>query len=157
MLLSWIPLALLLFASCDHGLVPPDTPPVGSIQGTITYVDTDTWPPLDSLVDLRFVALPFIPQDTLDFFRDLNSLVFSERLQYYVAADSFRIDSVDARAYVYSGVAQQFTTNLLSWRPVGLYEENGGVFEVRPNEVTEVNVTVDFRNIPPFPPSVDAQ
>lgn len=137
---------LLIYTGCDHGLEPPDAPPFGSIQGTVTY--TGTWPPGDSLRDLRFFALPFVPQDTLDLFRDLNQLVFSERLRYNVSDDSFSIDSVQAQIYVYSGVAQQFSRNLLDWRPVGL----ATLFQVRPGEVTELSITVDFNHIPPFPP-----
>jgi len=141
-------LALLLLTGCDHGLSPPDAPPYGTIRGSITYADRAAWPPRDSLNDLRFFALPFVPRDTLDLFRDLNQLVFSDRLRYYTAADSFVIDSVQAQLYVYGGVAQQFSRNLLDWRPVGLAH----LFQVRPGEVTELTITVDFNNLPPFPP-----
>ncbi|MFQ5569780.1 MAG: hypothetical protein ACE5G0_08890 [Rhodothermales bacterium] len=146
---------LLFFAGCDHGLAPPDVPPVGSIHGVITYTDPSAWPAPDSLIDLRFFALPFVPQDTLDLFRDLNNLVFSERLDLYVAGDTFVVDSVEARIYIYSGVAQQYTRNLLDWRPVGLYEGTNGIFQVRPGQVTELSITVDFKNLPPFPPAAE--
>ncbi len=148
-----VPAALLL-AGCDHGLEPPEAPPVGAIRGTVTYVqDPAQWPRLDSLRDLRFFALPFVPRDTLDLFRDLNQLVFNERLAFYVTGDTFFVDNVEARAYLYSGVAQQFSDNLLDWRPVGLYEGAGGVFLVRAGQVAELAITVDFEHPPPFPPS----
>ncbi len=140
---------LLIYTGCDHGLEPPDAPPFGSIRGTVTYVGP--WPSSDSLRDLRFVALPFVPRDTLDLFRELSQLVFSERLDYYVRPDTFDtffIDSVQAQIYVYSGVAQKFSQNLFDWRPVGLAD----LFQVRPGEVTELSITVDYNNIPPFPP-----
>ncbi len=145
-----VALALLLtFTGCDHGLEPPDAPPLGAIQGTITYLQgTSNWPPPDSLRDLRFFALPFVPQDTLDLFRDLNQLVFSDRLNYRVADQRFFVDSVQAQQYIYSGVAQQFSRNLLDWRPVGL----APVFTVRPGEITELSIVVDFENLPVFPP-----
>ncbi len=137
---------LLIYTGCDHGLEPPDAPLVGSIRGTVTYVGA--WPPSDSLRDLRFVALPFVPRDTLDLFRCLSQLVFSERLAYNIQADTFFVDSVQAQLYVYSGVAQKFSQNLFDWRPVGLAD----LFQVRPGEVTELSIRVDFDNIPPFPP-----
>ena len=140
---------LLIYTRCDHGLEPPDAPPFGSIRGTVTYVGP--WPSGDSLRDLRFVALPFVPRDTLDLFRDLSQLVFSERLAYDVQPDSFDtffIDSVQAQIYVYSGVAQKFSGRLFDWRPVGLAD----LFQVLPGEVTELSIRVDFDNIPPFPP-----
>ena len=142
---------LLIYTGCDHGLEPPDAPPVGSIRGTVTYVGP--WPPSDSLRDLRFVALPFVPRDTLDLFRELSQLVFSERLAYYVQADTFFVDSVQAQLYVYSGVAQKFSQNLFDWRPVGLAD----LFQVRPGEVTELSIRVDFDNIPPFPPGNESR
>ena len=154
-----LPFCWLLFvpllAACDHGLEPPDAPGTGTIRGTIFYIDNGaTWPPQDSLRDLRFVALPFVPRDTLDLFRDLSQLVFSpNKLQINVSQDTFSVHNVEAQTYVYSGVAQQFDTGLLDWRPVGLYQENGGIFQVRPGEITELTIMVDFRNLPPFPPS----
>lgn len=146
-------LSVLSLAGCDHGLEPPDVPATGAISGTIFYTDNGaTWPPPDSLNDLRFVALPFVPRDTLDLFRDLTQLVFSNRLQDRVLQDTFFVDNVAAQLYVYSGVAQQFGPGLLDWRPVGLYDQSGGIFNVRPGEVTELIIMVDFRNLPPFPP-----
>ena len=136
---------LLTSAGCDHGLEPPDAVSVGAIRASITY--TGTWPS-DSLFDLRFFALPFVPQDTLDLFRDINVLVFSDRLAYNVDSATVFIDSVTAQVYVYSGVAQNFTERLLDWRPVGL----APLYQVRPGEVTEVSFVVDFDNLPPFPP-----
>ena len=145
---------LLIYTGCDHGLEPPDALPLGSIRGTVTYVGE--WPPSDSLNDLRFIALPFIPRDTLDLFRDLNQLVFSDRLAFNVppgSIDTFFVEGVPAQVYVYSGVAQQFTTNLFDWRPVGLAD----LFQVRPREVTELSISVDFNNIPPFPPGQEGR
>ena len=140
---------LLICAGCDHGLEPPDEAPFGAIRGAITYVNPlSDWPPSDSLADLRFFALPFVPCDTLDLFRDLNQLVFSDRLQYRTTSDNFAIDSVKAQLYLYSGIAQQFSRNLLDWRPVGLTD----LYRVRPGEVVELSITVDFNNPPLFPP-----
>ncbi len=147
-------LALLLtYTGCDHGLEPPDVPPSGAIRGTVTYVGE--WPPIDSLNDLRFFALPFVPRDMLDLFRELNQLVFSDRLAFNPAEsiDTFSVDGVPAQIYVYSGVAQQFTQNLFDWRPVGLAD----LFQVRPGEVTELSISVDFNNIPPFPPGQEGR
>ena len=146
-------LVVLWPAGCDHGLEPPDAPPLGAIRGTITYTAPSAWPPSDSLVDLRFFALPFVPRDTLDLFRDINLLVFSETLDFYATRDSFFVSDVAPRTYVYSGVAQQFSGDLLDWRPVGLYAENGGIFLVRPGEISELDITVDFNDLPPFPPA----
>lgn len=141
-----------LLASCDQGLAPPDEAPAGRLEGTITYVES-SWPPRAEVRDLRFVALPFIPQDTSDLFRDLDQLVISDPLRYGVAQDTFVIADVPAGTYVYNGVAQQFSPDVLDWRPVGLVDENGGLLQVRTGMTTTVHVTVDFTQPPPFPPS----
>jgi hypothetical protein len=149
------PIVLLLLmglgAACDHGIEPPDQPAEGTIRGVVTYADPDAWPSPDSLFDLRFVAMRFVPQDTSDFIQ-LNRLVFSHGLRRFVAQDTFTIPEVEAGTFVYSGVAQQYTANLFDWKPIGLYEENCGIFQVRGGETTHVAVTVDFRNPPDFPP-----
>jgi hypothetical protein len=147
----WVLGLLLLGTACDHGLAPPDEPPTGRLQGTISY-DVSSWPPQDEVRDLRFVALPFVPRDTSDLFRDLDRLVISSSLAYGVSRDTFIIDGVPAGTYVYSGVAQQFSPDVLDWRPVGLVDANGGFLQIRDGGTTTVEVMVDFANLPPFPP-----
>jgi hypothetical protein len=94
------------------------------------------------------VAFRFVPQDTTDFFR-LNEILFSPTLEKQVPDQHFMMDSVEVGEFVYSGVAQRFSSELLDWRPVGLYEENGGAFSVKIAETTYISVLVDFANLPP--------
>ncbi len=136
----------LVLMACDHGLEPPPIPSYGVIEGEVTF--TGTWPSQDSLVDLRFVAFRFVPQDTSDFLR-LNEMVFSRTLRFFVERDTFRISQVEPGVFPYAGVAQRYGPGLLDWRPVGLLDEP---FEVRAGETTHVRVDVDFQRIPPFPP-----
>lgn len=142
-------LGLLLTGACDHGLEPPPPAPLGAIDVQITY--QGRWPSADSLFDARFVAFRFMPQDTADFFR-LTEIVFSHRLQYYVDSERVFLDSIEAGPFVYSGVAHRFSSSLLDWRPVGLYEADDGMFTVEIGETTHVDIAVDFRHLPPFPP-----
>ena len=137
-------------SGCDGGLAPPDVKPVGSISGSISY--SGAWPSADSLQDLRFVAMRFVPVDTSDFLQ-LNQMEISPTLQFNVVSDSFLIQDVIPGPFFYSGVAQQFAEDLLAWRPVGLVNENGGLFEVTPGTRTHVTVHVDFSTLPPFPPA----
>ncbi|MEM6646894.1 MAG: hypothetical protein AAF730_11635 [Bacteroidota bacterium] len=145
--------AALLLSACDHGLEPPPPAATGSVEVTMRY--PGPWPPRDSLGDLRFVAMEFIPQDTSDFLQ-LNRLVISDRLAYFVEEQTVRIDDVKAGIYLYNGVAQNFEPgNLVAWRPVGLIETSDGLFEVQENATTAVTVTSDFYNRPPFPPVIE--
>ena len=137
-----------LLAGCGSGLQPPDEPGFGSISVRITY--EGTWPVADSLRDLRFVALRFVPRDTTDLLQ-LNRMVISPGLQRNVESDAVTLTGVPEGFYPYAGVAQQFTAALFDWRPVGLVD---GVFEVRPDATTEVFVAVDFGQLPVFPPPV---
>jgi len=146
-------LFLLLAAvviGCDHGLVPPASSGTGRIEGVVEYVGE--WPALEDLHDLRFVGMRFVPKDTSDFLQ-LNQMAISPGLQTLVDSDAFVIEDVAAGLYLYSGVAQQFEADLLSWRPVGLYKEDGGIFSVAPNETTYLSILVDFNNLPIFPPT----
>ena len=138
-----------MIVSCDHGLAPPPIPPLGSVDVSVTY--RGNWPPSDSLKDLRFVAFRFVPRDTTDFFR-LNEILFSPTLPMRVPEHRMRIDSVEAGEFVYSGIAQRFSNDLLDWRPLGLYEDNGGSFTIGIAETTYIAIDVDFGNLPPFPP-----
>ena len=142
-------LLIPLLAACDHGLEPGEFSGTGSISGTVFY--TGKWPSPDSLQDLRFVALRFIPKDTSDFLQ-LNRMAISAGLQRNVDVDSFLVEEAEAGLYLYSGIAQQFESNLLSWRPVGLFEENDGFFSVAPGKTSEVTIHVDFGDLPIFPP-----
>ncbi len=154
---SYVPLLIGLLAwggllACDHGLTPA-AEPQGTIFVDIAYLDPGTqWPARDSLFDLRFVAMPFLPKDTADFLQ-LNLLAISRGLDTRTPRPQDTLPlAADAGVYVYSGVAENFADDLFAWRPVGLYEANGGVFEVLPGQTTRLSVTVDFTNRPPFPP-----
>ncbi len=142
-----ISLALLL--GCDHGLVPPDSPSSGTIRASVTYIGV--WPLESEVHDLRFVAMRFVPRDTADFLQ-LNRMAISDRLEYNVRSQEVEISEVETGAFLYTGIAQQFSKDLLSWRPLGLYEENDGVFFVTKSETTDVSIVVDFANLPVFPP-----
>jgi hypothetical protein len=92
-----------------------------------------------------------MPRDTTDFFR-LNEMLFSPGLPTNVDFFDIAIDSIEVGDFVYSGIAQRFGSDLLDWRPVGLYEENGGVFSIHQAQTTAIAVHVDFNRLPPFPP-----
>lgn len=151
-LLVLVATVLVVFVGCDGGLAPREESGFGAIRGVVTYTPADAWPPSDSLVDLRFIALTFVPRDTMDLFRDINSLVFSEGLERHVARDTFVIDEVPAQNYIFAGVARQFSRSFFDWQPLAIYEENSGIIPVRPDQVTEIHIEVDFNNLPVFPP-----
>lgn len=143
---------LLILINCEGGLEPPikDENPTGVITGVVTY--SGTWPPADSLEDLRFVPLKSVPQTAQDIFADINNLVFSEKLDYYVERDSFIVEDVKNGVYVYNAIAQQYGGNIFAdWRPVGLYTDNDGIIIVD-GDTTSITIHVDFQNLPPFPP-----
>ena len=142
-------LVISIFLGCDQGFSPPEDHSPGAISGIVSY--TGVWPSPDSLHDLRFVGMRFVPTDTTDFLQ-LNRMVFSERLAYNVSSDSFKIEDVAPGVFFYSGIAQQFSGDLLSWRPVGLYETDNGIFVVKAGETISVEIFVDFQDLPRFPP-----
>lgn len=154
----WMATTLLLIAGslpgfgCDTGLTPPPEPAAGAIEAIVEY--TGEWPPRSELKDLRFVAMQFVPRDTADFLQ-LNRMAISDRLAFNVDADTVHLSDVEAGPYPYSGVAQQFAGDLLAWRPVGLYTDDGGLIIVEPGATTSVSIIVDFDTPPDFPPSTE--
>ncbi len=139
----------VLATGCDHGLAPTEIAVSGSISGMVNY--TGTWPPKSQVQDLRFVAMRFVPRDTLDFLQ-LNRMAISGALRYGVSSDTFTVQDVEPGVFLYSGIAQQQTTNILSWRPVGLLDVDGGFFSVEPASNRTLVINVDFGNVPAFPP-----
>lgn len=147
-----IALFVAALAGCDHGLAPPEAPETGVLRAYVEYVqDPDEWPSQDSLADLRFVAMRFVPRDTTDFLQ-LNRIVFSDPMPHPVREDVVVIPDVAVGAFLYSGVAQKFGPGNFDWRPVGLVTENGGFFTVSADETTDVHVLADFDHPPEFPP-----
>lgn len=153
----FIPCCLLLcssfiFSNCEGGLEPPmeEPNPIGVITGIVNY--SGEWPPEVSLIDLRFVALETKPQSATDIVSVFPNLPFSETLNFNVERDTFFIDSVQNGVFIYNSIAQQFGGSILQdWRPVGLYEENDGIIIVNGDTVS-ITISVDFNNLPPFPP-----
>ena len=134
--------------SCDSAIEPPSDPAKGTIRGVIEYLSE--WPPAEEIRDLRFVAMRFVPTDTADFLQ-LNRLEFSERLEYFVDDATIVLADVPAGTYPFAVVARQRTSDPLSWQALGIYEENNGVFVLSRDETVEVQITVDFDNLPDFP------
>lgn len=145
-------LAGIAVAGCDHGLAPPAEPETGVVRVHVEYLQSpEDWPPPDSLRDLRFVAMRFVPRDTSDLLQ-LNRLVFSERLSDSVSSQVVILPAVETGPFLYAGVAQKFGPDIFDWRPIGLVTDNGGIFVVATDETTDVSVVADFGNPPPFPP-----
>ena len=76
----------------------------------------------------------------------------TDTLPRFVDSHTLLMDDIEVGLLLYSGVAERFGSNLLDWRPAGLYEADDGIIDIRPNEETEISVQVDFKNRPIFPP-----
>lgn len=142
-------LILLAFfaTACDHGLAPVEEE--GEIHANITY--QGEWPDEDEFHDLRFVAMRFVPESTRDFLR-LEEMEVSEGLDTHVDQQSVVLEDVRNGMFFFSGVAWQFSPNIFrDWRVLGLYEDNGNEFTVLGN-VVEIDILVDFDDLPDFPP-----
>jgi len=142
----------LLLAGCDSGLAPPPPSPLAAIEGTVYY--NGPWPPPDSVRELRFVAMRFVPQSALDLLLRFNELVISDTLRRFVDSDTFRVvidlKGVAADTFRYSGIAWKFGPGLLDWRPLVVYDRP---LILRPGERRPIVLEADFRNPASFPGS----
>ncbi len=146
----------LFLSSCDQGLEPVGHEVVadeGEIHAHITYVGE--WPPEEEFHDLRFVAMRFIPESVNDFFR-LSEMEISDLLETHVDQQTVILENVKNATFYYSGVAWRFSPNIFDWRVAGVYDENGGILTVQ-GDIVEIDVVVDFDNLPEFPPASQIQ
>jgi hypothetical protein len=166
---------ILLFTitllGCDKGISPNDTANVksgvgGSITGfggSITYVSPP--PPRDSLVQLRVVAVPYYPIDTVVamFIQQvlLGIIQFSDTLQTSSidSGTSQRYDFyVPPGEYKYVAVVQLYGQDIFAdWRVIAVYGFSQSTPFPLPVTITEneyrtgIDFIVDFKNLPPQP------
>lgn len=142
---------LLLLTGCDHGFTPPLK---GKIEGRIVFKGTT--PPSDQIKGLYFAAAPFTPCATDEILTRFNEVAISGDMKSALPGQtqtSFEISDVNPGLYTYAGVFQQYGTNLLDIRPVAVYAENRGTFAVSSGQTASIQITVDFDQLPPFPPA----
>lgn len=148
--------------ACDKGISPTDTTKIKSgFGGSIAYISTP--PPRDSLVQLRVVAVPYYPIDTV-------VEIFIQKIVLGVIpfSDSLQLSSIDSGKtqryefllqpgeYKYVAVAQQYGALIFEdWKVVSIY----GLTPSTPSPVTVtadkfqtgIDFVVDFKNLPPQP------
>ncbi len=152
---------ILVLFGCDKGISPNIAP--SGFEGTITYVSSP--PPSDSLVDLRVVAVPYYPIDTV--VETLIQKIFSGAIPYSGTLLLSTIDSgktqtyqflLQPGVYKYVAVVQQYGILILNdWKVVSIYgysqaTPSPGVVTVSEGKIqTGINFIVDFKNLPPQP------
>lgn len=169
-------IVLALIPGCDRGLGPitEDT----GFSGTISYRN---WPRADSVFGLRLVALEQYPTDSTGLMIALlqghaavyphltTGVIASEEILGFRASDSVHADTVryvftkegtvlKEGTYNYVVLAWQYGPNVFAdWAPAGVYTQKPGTFEPAPVFVQErrmredINISVDFHNLPPKP------
>jgi hypothetical protein len=140
---------LLLLSGCDQGLAPTsEVDPEGNLIVNITY--EGEWPPEEEIFEFRFIAFDFFPETVADIFFNLENLIISvEKLLYGVESETLVFEQVENRTIIYSAVAWQFGPDVFdNWRAAGETQQQ---YTIEGNTV-EMNLVVDFDNLPPFPP-----
>ena len=146
---------------CDKGISPIESP--SGFGGTITYVSAPPSP--DSLMDLRIVAVPYYPVDTV--VETLIQKLFSGAIPYSGTLLPVTIDSGKTQTYQfllrpgvykYVAVVQQYGVLILQdWRVIGIYGYSpsspfpGSVTVSAGRIQTGIDFIVDFKNLPPQP------
>jgi len=152
----------VFFAGCDSQGLNPNNVNEPGFGGTISYVSNI--PPADSLQDLRVVAVPYFPIDTLP------QLLIEKIVQGIIPFSSdMRVTAVSGttasyefylkpQTYYYIAVVQQYGADVFSqWRVVSIYGYSPSTPNPRSITVqdeqftTGVNFVVDFYHVPPQP------
>ena len=146
----------ILCTGCDKGLAPIVVSP--GFSGTITY--KSKFPPPDSLLDLRIIAVPYYPIDSSfqKIYDKVTSLVIAfspEPLSTVTPTIKYTM-FVDPKTYYYVAVVQQYG-DYTQWRVVGIYCDSTvsnipKSVTVSDGKYTEgIDINVDFYNLPPQP------
>lgn len=155
-------LAILSVAGCSEQGLNPETFKDPGFTGSISF--TGTIPPTDSLRDLRVVAVPYYPIDTvfqtlilkiiegtIPFGENISSLAVSGTIVRYELL-------VKPQRYPYVAVVQQFGPDVFSqWKVVAVYGLNnsnpvpGSVLVEDGRLTNNINFDVDFHQLPPQP------
>lgn len=155
--------ALLAIAGCDGGLDPTKLPPEAILSGRlIVRGGTASYPPRDSLRDLRVVAFRSIPRDSSIIAAILEGQAYFTQSSVldsnsYTITIPFSEGTPEPLRLEYIAVAQQYGPNIFrDWRVVGVYAADTlwtpkAVVLTRGERRTDVDITIDFRNPPPQP------
>jgi hypothetical protein len=150
-----------ILSGCDKGLDPNAVTEPG-FGGMITYIGP--LPPSDSLKDLRIVAVPYFPVDTL--FQPLILKVIDGVIPFSgdirSGAESGKSVPYEMflkpQTYYYIAIVQQFGLDVFSqWKVVSVYQVSPSdptpkVLKVEDGKfISNINFTVDFYRLPPQP------
>ncbi|GIV53496.1 MAG: hypothetical protein KatS3mg039_0014 [Candidatus Kapaibacterium sp.] len=148
---------------CNSGLDPTALPPEASISGRlIVRGGSASYPPRDSLVDLRVVAFRTIPRDSSIIAAVLSGQAYFTQTSVldssnYHITIAFTDGTPEPLTLEYIAVAQQYGSNVFrDWRVVGVYSHDSlwtpkAVTLTRGVHRTDIDITIDFRNPPPQP------
>ena len=149
---------VMFIAGCDQGLAPSEGPGLTpGMGGIITF--RNSWPPSDSVLDLRVAAFRIYPPENILAEILQGRAVFSDELAYDSNEQSYVIENEALNGvFEYVVVAQRYGPKLESdWRVVGVYTLTGdhsipSIVDLQEGKfVSGVNISVDFNDLPPQP------
>jgi hypothetical protein len=171
LLFGILAILMVMLPGCDKGLAPIDEP-VG-FSGVLTFKN---WPSPDSVLELRIIAFEEFPADSGNIYQTLLEMraAIYPHVTTGVAGALAMLGNKSAdtvhytftkegtilkeTAYNYVVVAWRYGPNYFAdWAPAGVYTLTPGTFDpatvfVRPHRMKkDVDITVDFHNLPPKP------
>jgi hypothetical protein len=154
-------IALTVIFGCDGGLEPEKKEVVdtkGYISGHVHFMDSgETWPPRDSVVELRVVAFKNYPPGNILAELFAGNAVYSDTLELFVDSASFEIVIEKPPVeYKYIVAAQRYNDSLTAWKAIGVYSldgnpENPRQISVESGKTYPTDIYVDFNKLPPQP------
>jgi len=157
----WLAIFIHYFSACDHGLQPEQGNPaeISGISGKIIF---QNWVLAEPLFDLRLVVFKNYPPDNI-----LNEVLSGNAVVYPALGEeglpslvdtTYYTLALDPGVYEYVVVAWQYGPSVTSdWRAAGQFQHSGQdtipeAVDVREGHLLkEVDIYVDFNNLPPQP------
>ncbi len=153
-------ITVLFFISCESGLKPTGADSRKSFLVVNFYYKNgiESWPEKDSMWAMRVAAFrDYPPKDIIGDVLIGRALFTLDSQPLYVDSSQARLEIPDPPdAFKYVVAAWQYDSSLTAQRVAGVYITDGGYenpagVTIYPGESPEIDIHIDFENLPPQP------
>ncbi|MFN3269371.1 MAG: hypothetical protein ACK42G_02165 [Candidatus Kapaibacteriota bacterium] len=151
-------LLTFLLISCQEGL-DPTVQETSFVKGKLIVVSgRNSWPPIDSAIELRVVGFrDFPPKDLLNEIVSGNAFI-SDTLPRFLDTISYNLKIEKPPVEINYLVAALRYGTIFQWKVIGVYSDEmtyerapKKIFVTKGKTIDNVNILIDFHNLPKQP------
>ncbi|MFN3781115.1 MAG: hypothetical protein ACK4SO_02940 [Candidatus Kapaibacteriota bacterium] len=150
---------MILLLSCQEGLDPTSQQQESYLKGNVVVISgVNSWPKLDSALELRVVGFKEYPPQ--DLFNDIisNNAFISDSLPRFVDTIPFQLKIEKPPVEIRYLVAALRYGTIFEWKVIGVYSDEMTyerkpkiIFVPKGKVIENITILVDFRNLPKQP------